>query len=163
MREKLEPLLKWATPGQRGFTDAMRAGVGSNHPPASSQASSSYGASNSQATQSTQRSVGGGGYGATPKVSAAPQPTAAQKAKAAQAEAARQAKIAAERLAYRKATELANVIKSFETVDDDSRRSSLLDTLCSEEDILSIPTHDEPPSIASGELTTNLMKHQVRR
>src|ERR1700761_4357528 len=24
MRPQLEPLLKWATPGQRGFTDAMR-------------------------------------------------------------------------------------------------------------------------------------------
>ncbi|KAF9518097.1 hypothetical protein BS47DRAFT_1359131 [Hydnum rufescens UP504] len=106
----------------------------------SSQPSTSYGSTNAY-----------GPYGTT-----------SQKDQAAKLDAERRAKLAAERLAYKKAEELKAVIKSFETVDDETRRSSLLDTLCSNEDILNLPLHESPPSIASGELTTNLMKHQIQ-
>lgn len=61
-----------------------------------------------------------------------------------------------------KAVELRQILDNLEKVDDDGRRSSLLDSLCSNEDILSLPLHPSPPSIESGELLTNLLKHQVR-
>ena len=60
------------------------------------------------------------------------------------------------------AVELRQIIDNLEKVDDDGRRSSLLDSLCSNEDILNLPLHPSPPSIESGELLTNLLKHQVR-
>jgi SWI/SNF-related matrix-associated actin-dependent regulator of chromatin subfamily A3 len=72
------------------------------------------------------------------------------------------AKLEAERVAYEKARELQSVLKSFETVDDDARRSTLLDSLCSTDDILNLPIHEDPPSLEKGELNTNLMKHQLQ-
>lgn len=61
-----------------------------------------------------------------------------------------------------KAIQLRQILDSLEKVDDEGRRSSLLDSLCSNEDILNLPLHPNPPSIESGDLLTNLLKHQVR-
>jgi SWI/SNF-related matrix-associated actin-dependent regulator of chromatin subfamily A3 len=61
----------------------------------------------------------------------------------------------------KKAAELKQILNSLEKVEDDGRRSSLLDTLCSTEDVLNMPVHENPPGIASGELTVDLLKHQV--
>jgi len=98
-----------------------------------------------------------------------PMPTASQY-KANPAQAAQQAAQAAARAeairkqqeAIQKAAELRQMLNTLEKVDDEGRRSSLLDTLCSTEDILSLPTHTGSPGIASGELTVDLLKHQVR-
>ena len=61
-----------------------------------------------------------------------------------------------------KAIELRQILDNLEKVDDEGRRSSLLDSLCSNEDILNLPLHPNPPSIESGDLLTYLLKHQVR-
>lgn len=60
-----------------------------------------------------------------------------------------------------RAAELRQMLANLDKVDDEGRRSSLLDTLCSTEDILNLPEHPNPPSIASGELRVNLLRHQV--
>ena len=54
--------------------------------------------------------------------------------------------------AYAKAQELKQILNNLEKVDDEGRRSSLLDTLCSVEDVLELPEHPSPPSISSGDL-----------
>ncbi|KAF8622719.1 hypothetical protein AX15_006810 [Amanita polypyramis BW_CC] len=59
-----------------------------------------------------------------------------------------------------KAAELEQILNNLEKVDDEGRRGSLLDSLCSTEDVLNLPLHPNPPSIESGELLTNLLKHQ---
>jgi len=61
-----------------------------------------------------------------------------------------------------KAAELRQMISALEKVDDEGRRTTLLDTLFSTEDILSLPEHPNPPGIATGELTVDLLKHQVQ-
>jgi hypothetical protein len=53
------------------------------------------------------------------------------------------------------------MLSNLEKVDDESRRTSLLDTLCSTEDVLNMPLHQKPPGIASGELKVDLLKHQA--
>ncbi len=53
------------------------------------------------------------------------------------------------------------MLSNLEKVDDEGRRSSLLDTLCSTEDVLDLPEHPSPPGIASGELRVDLLRHQV--
>ena len=63
--------------------------------------------------------------------------------------------------AFAKAQELHMILNNLEKVDDEGRRSGLMDTLCSKEDVLSLPEHANPPSIQTGELTVNLLKHQV--
>ncbi|KAI6032893.1 SNF2 family N-terminal domain-containing protein [Pisolithus orientalis] len=62
--------------------------------------------------------------------------------------------------ALAKAKELAQVLGTLEKVDDDSRRTSLLDTLCTADDILNLPVHPNPPGVASGDLVVDLLKHQ---
>lgn len=62
---------------------------------------------------------------------------------------------------FTRAAELRQMLSNLEKVDDDGRRSSLLDTLCSTEDVLGLPEHPNPPGIASGELRVDLLKHQV--
>jgi len=64
--------------------------------------------------------------------------------------------------AFVRAAELRQTLSNLEKVDDEGRRSSLLDTLCSTEDILGLPEHPSPPGIASGELRVDLLRHQVR-
>ena len=64
--------------------------------------------------------------------------------------------------AFARAQELKQILDNLEKVDDEGRRASLLDTLCSVDDVLGLPVHPSPPSIATGELRVNLLKHQVR-
>lgn len=63
--------------------------------------------------------------------------------------------------ALQKAAELRQMLNALEKVDDGGRRASLLDTLCSKDDILAMPLHPTPPGIATGELVVDLLKHQV--
>ncbi|KZT56200.1 hypothetical protein CALCODRAFT_497639 [Calocera cornea HHB12733] len=66
----------------------------------------------------------------------------------------------ATQLSREKADELQRVLDGFKRVSDEGRRETLLDTLCAEQDILKIPEHPNPPSKSSGDLLTNLLKHQ---
>ena len=63
----------------------------------------------------------------------------------------------------RKAAELKSMLNNLEKVDDDGRRESLLDTLCSTDDILNLPLHPDPPGTKNGQLIVDLLKHQVQR
>ena len=63
--------------------------------------------------------------------------------------------------AYQKAQELRQILNNLEKVDDEGRRASLLDTLCSVDDVLGLPVHPDPPSITNGQLKVNLLKQQV--
>ena len=63
--------------------------------------------------------------------------------------------------ALRNAAELKQMLSSLEKVDDEGRRNSLLDSVCSKEDILSLPVHPNPPGIKNGNLVVDLLKHQV--
>jgi SWI/SNF-related matrix-associated actin-dependent regulator of chromatin subfamily A3 len=130
MRDRLEPLLIWATPGQRGF-QPRQAG------PSARQDSAAPISSASAAGPSTQRRVGAS-------------QTYAKK------EAARK-----QHEALQKAAELRQMLSALEKVDDEGRRSSLLDTLCSTDDILNLPLHPNPPGLKNGELNVDLLKHQV--
>ena len=57
---------------------------------------------------------------------------------------------------------LANyILSNLEKVDDESRRNSVLDTLCSAEDVINLPEHPNPPGLTTGDLKVNLLKHQV--
>lgn len=62
---------------------------------------------------------------------------------------------------FARAAELRQTLANLEKVNDEGRRGSLLDTLCSTEDVLNLPEHPNPPGIASGELRVDLLKHQV--
>jgi len=62
---------------------------------------------------------------------------------------------------FARAAELRQMLANLDKVDDEGRRSSLLDTLCSAEDVLNLPEHPNPPGIASGELRVDLLRHQV--
>ena len=61
----------------------------------------------------------------------------------------------------RKAAELRQILNNLEKVDDEGRRANLLDQLLSTEDVLGLPEHPNPPGIDTGNLTVNLLKHQV--
>ena len=61
----------------------------------------------------------------------------------------------------RKATELRQILGNMEKVNDEGRRASLLDQLLSADDVLMLPEHPNPPGIDAGNLTVNLLKHQV--
>ena len=63
--------------------------------------------------------------------------------------------------AFARAAELRQMLSNLNKVDDEGRRGSLLDTLCSTEDVLALPEHPNPPGIASGDLRVDLLKHQV--
>ncbi|KAF8633364.1 hypothetical protein AX17_004535 [Amanita inopinata Kibby_2008] len=60
----------------------------------------------------------------------------------------------------KKAEELRRILNNLEKVDDEGRRDSLLDTLCSGEDVFNLPLYQNPPSVKTGELLTDLLKHQ---
>lgn len=132
----MEPKLIWATPNQRGFQS--RSG------PSSSQAAGSSGyvaysapplSTPSYAGSSRQRRVD-------------PAQTAAQ------LEAARK-----RQEEFQKAADLKKMLNSLESVDDDERRSSLLDQLLATDDILALPVHSNPPGVGNG-LVVDLLKHQ---
>jgi SWI/SNF-related matrix-associated actin-dependent regulator of chromatin subfamily A3 len=132
-RRELEPSLIWATPGQRGFL--------------SSTASSRVAASASTATRTN--SVAQAAPSSSQRRSGASQTPS-------QIEAVRK-----QQEALQKAAELKQMLSNLEKVDDEGRRSSMLDTLCSTDDVLNLPLHPSPPGILSGELTVDLLKHQV--
>ncbi|KIK94979.1 hypothetical protein PAXRUDRAFT_141720 [Paxillus rubicundulus Ve08.2h10] len=73
---------------------------------------------------------------------------------------AQQEAIRKQQEALQQAAELKQMLAGLEKVDDEGRRASLLDTLCSTVDILNLPVHPNPPGVASGELLVNLLKHQ---
>ncbi|KAI6036736.1 hypothetical protein BKA83DRAFT_4120425 [Pisolithus microcarpus] len=53
--------------------------------------------------------------------------------------------------ALHKAKELAHILDTLEKVDDDSRHTSLLDTLYAADDILKLSAHPNPPGVAGGD------------
>uniref|UniRef100_A0A0W0FH49 Uncharacterized protein n=1 Tax=Moniliophthora roreri TaxID=221103 RepID=A0A0W0FH49_MONRR len=146
-RAELEPRLTWATPGRRDF------------PP---RAGSSAGGSSSGGYRSAS-AAGYGGYSGGGHVGGAPPAYNSYNTSRAapslqtpeQIERARK-----QQEALRKAAELKEMLNSLERVDDEGRRSSLLDTVCSSEDVLELPLHSSPPSIESGDLKVDLLKHQ---
>lgn len=79
---------------------------------------------------------------------------------AAQAKAQQEA-IKKQQESLAKAVELRSMLNNLEKVDDEGRRGSLLDTLCSADDILNLPLHPDPPGTKNGQLTVDLLKHQV--
>ncbi|KAJ7045638.1 SNF2 family N-terminal domain-containing protein [Mycena alexandri] len=131
-RRELEPKLIWATPGQRGFQSQNKK-------------------SNAQASSGPS-----GAYSAPPTSYAGPssQRRADPAQTPAQLEAARKR---AEGL--QKAADLKKMLTSLEHVDDEERRSSLLDQLLSTDDILKLPVYPNPPGIGNG-LVVDLLKHQ---
>ncbi|EMD30973.1 hypothetical protein CERSUDRAFT_120235 [Gelatoporia subvermispora B] len=138
-RARLEPLLVWATPGQRGFPP--RNSTGSYPVP---------GAPASRAQVSASQAV------AAPV--AGPSQPASQRGKA--APAAQEAARRQQQEAMQRALELRQMLTGLEKVDDEGRRSSLLDTLCAVQDVLGLPLHPSPPGTQSGELKVDLLKHQ---
>ncbi|KAF8527760.1 SNF2 family N-terminal domain-containing protein [Gautieria morchelliformis] len=136
-RAQLEPLLVWATPRQQGFTDAMR--------PASYQTQPS-GSNATYALVTPPRPISTAG------------PSASQSATSMSASQRKAHEDHMESL--RKAAELRTMLSSLEKVDDEGRRTSLLDSVCTTDDILNLPEHPSPPCVASGELTVNLLRHQ---
>lgn len=139
LRPQLEPALVWATPGQRGFKQAapaaknVKAVKAAPQPAAPSYSQAIAGPSSSQRRPNT-----------------VPAQSAAQK------EAARKLQES-----MQKAAELKQILTNLEKVDDEGRRNSLLDQLLSTDDVLKLPLHPNPPGIQSGELTVDLLKHQV--
>ncbi|KAF7361792.1 DNA repair protein rad5 [Mycena venus] len=129
-RQELEPKLIWATPGQRGFRNT---------------------APNSRAS------------GASTRPSSTPGPSSAGPSSQRRAQPAlTPAQIEANRKqqeALQKAADLKKMLSSLEHVDDEGRRSSLLDQLLSTDDILNLPVHPNPPGKGNG-LVVNLLKHQ---
>ncbi|KAI0675019.1 SNF2 family N-terminal domain-containing protein [Trametes maxima] len=172
-RQILEPKLIWATPGQRGFPKAGANGVrpipGAPTPraaPAPVPVPSTAGPSYAQAASASGYSAPGyasSSYGRAPPTTQRGRATAAQQEAARkQQEAARkqQEVVLKQQEAYQKAMELRQILNNLEKVDDEGRRSSLLDTLCSVDDVLSLPVHPSPPGISTGELRVNLLRHQ---
>lgn len=59
-----------------------------------------------------------------------------------------------------KAAQLSSIMNSMAQLDDSARRETLLNSLCGE-DVLELPLHESPPSVDSGFLNEDLLKHQV--
>ncbi|KIJ19024.1 hypothetical protein PAXINDRAFT_97103, partial [Paxillus involutus ATCC 200175] len=147
-RDILEPLLIWATPHQKGFPPRGRGGVPGA--PSAKGAASSSAAASAQALSASY---------ATALAATMPGPSQPRGATSAQTQAQQEA-IKKQQEALQKAAELKQMLSGLEKVDDEGRRASLLDTLCSTVDILNLPVHPNPPGVASGELLVNLLKHQ---
>lgn len=133
-RQTLEPLLVWATPGQRGFKPSQS--QRNNVPATQTHAAPAY------IPYRDPYSV--------PHRPSASALTPAQEAA--------QKKLAED---MKKAAELRQILGNLEKVDDEGRRASLLDQLLSMDDVLMLPEHPNPPGIDAGNLTVNLLKHQV--
>ncbi|TFK26482.1 hypothetical protein FA15DRAFT_667364 [Coprinopsis marcescibilis] len=146
-RPQLEPQLVWATPGQKGFPkSATRQSQALTAAPPTYTPNIIGGRVQSSAGPSYSQVVGGmGTHGSSQQRAAA----------AAQQEASRK-----KLEAIRKAGELRQMLESLDKVDDDGRRNSLLDTVCSKDDILNLPVHPSPPGTQSGDLRVDLLKHQ---
>ena len=140
-RPQLEPQLVWATPRRAGFPPPRGASAASySHVTPGAPVPRSSIPSASQSRVSSQR----------------PNGVSATQAKAQQEALKKQQESLA------KAAELRSMLNNLEKVDDEGRRESLLDTLCSADDILNLPQHPDPPGIKSGQLNVDLLKHQVR-
>ncbi|KAF9222676.1 hypothetical protein BS17DRAFT_708165 [Gyrodon lividus] len=133
-RDILEHLLNWATPRQRGFPPRGSGGVPG--------VPSAKGVASSSALSETM-----------------PGPSQRRGATNAQTQAQQEA-IRKQQEALQKAAELKQMLSGLEKVDDEGRRASLLDTLCSTVDILNLPVHPNPPGVARGDLVVDLLKHQ---
>lgn len=136
-RAILEPLLAWATPHQHGGS-----GLTGQVPGALS--SPSYAGTVSSAAQTYH----------SPSISNRRRGTNIAQSQVQDEVTKKQQE------ALHKAKELAQILGTLEKVDDDSRRTSLLDTLCAADDILNLPAHPNPPGVASGDLVVDLLKHQ---
>ncbi|KAJ1306199.1 hypothetical protein OPQ81_010908 [Rhizoctonia solani] len=146
-RAILEPLLRWATPGKRGFTEEMRRQSGALY---AQTASYSAGASHgpSYASGSAQDPMYIEGSSSQPSGQSS-HPQLAQRA--------------LEVLeARRRAEELREMLAGLEKVDDEGRRANFLDTLYGNqtEGILNLPEHPSPPGKEDGTLVVDLLKHQ---
>ena len=126
-------MLIWATPGQRGF-------------------SSNTVSSRAAPSASTNSRIG--------SIAQAAPSSLQHRSNASQTPAQMEA-IWKQQLALQKVAELRQMLSNLEKVDDEGRRSSMLDTLCSADDVLNLPLHPNLPGILSGELTVDLLKHQV--
>ncbi|KDQ57760.1 hypothetical protein JAAARDRAFT_35442 [Jaapia argillacea MUCL 33604] len=153
-RAQLEPLLIWATPGKRGFP--KRTGTASHPAPAPS-AHGAVGGGPSHAMSAAPAPPRSQIPGITPAQAHAQQQPYRKQQEAYQKQ---QEAYQKQQEALRKAAELQQMLTTLEKVDDESRRNSLLDTLCAVDDILNLPLHPSPPGIDSGHLTVNLLKHQ---
>ncbi|CAE6425244.1 unnamed protein product [Rhizoctonia solani] len=145
VRTMLEPLLRWATPGKRGFTEEMRRQSGVAH---AQTASYSSGASQgpSYAPGSQQNSMYVEGSSSQPS-----------------SQSAQLSQRAMEALEIRRrAEELRTMLAGLEKVDDEGRRANFLDALYGNqtEDILNLPEHPSPPGKDDGTLVVDLLKHQ---
>ena len=131
----MEPLLVWATPGQRGFglPPSQRTSV----PATQTHAGPAYTSYHDPYLIPQHKPH-------TPALT--PAQEAAQK------------KLAED---MKKAAELRQILDNLEKVNDEGRRASLLDQLLSADDVLKLPEHPGPPGVDAGNLTINLMKHQV--
>lgn len=153
-RDMIEPMLIWATPRQKGFPQRARGGI--------------PGASSAVATAATTTLYAAGGaalpsmYAAALAATGMPGPSQAHGITGAQNEAQQEA-FRKQNEALIRAMELRQMLSGLERVDDEDRRASLLDTLCSMVDLLNLPVHPNPPGVASGELVVDLLKHQVKR
>ncbi|KAF9565547.1 hypothetical protein CPC08DRAFT_815314 [Agrocybe pediades] len=143
-RDQLEPALVWATPGQRGFP---------KRPPTAT--SSAAAAASSIPPVVPSRAP-------VPPSSSQRQAFSAQNAAQQEALRKQQEAIRKQQESLRKAAELKEMLSSLEKVDDEGRRNSLLDTLCSTDDVMNMPLYENPPGIATGEMTVDLMKHQLQ-
>lgn len=140
-RPQLEPQLVWATPRQAGFPPPRGASAASR-----SRVMSDVPIPRSSMTSTSQSRSGS---------SQRPNGTSTAQAKAQQEAFKKQQESLA------KAAELRSMLNNLEKVDDEGRRESLLDTLCSAEDVLNLPLHPDPPGTKSGQLNVDLLKHQV--
>ncbi|KIY67158.1 hypothetical protein CYLTODRAFT_490860 [Cylindrobasidium torrendii FP15055 ss-10] len=159
-RQQIEPKLVWATPGQRGFASS-RNSQSSNSTQHSTQVVSGP-ASRGGASSSYAMGGYGGGYGS---MTVGPSRVSGSQASAPRHAQQTQAQIkAAMQLeeSMRKAQELKQILNSLEKVDDEGRRSSLLDTVCSTDDVLKLPLHPDPPGTAKGNMYVDLMRHQLQ-
>src|SRR5690349_18166896 len=123
----LEPLLRWATPGKRGFTEEMRAqsGVALTQTP-------SYSA----------------GAAAGPSYAPGSANNAIYVEEGSSSQPSQMSQQAMEALAaQRRAEELRVMLAGLEKVDDEGRRGNFLDALYGTvaEDILNLPEHSSPP------------------
>ncbi|KAI0940604.1 hypothetical protein AcW1_003757 [Taiwanofungus camphoratus] len=147
-RAQLEPMLIWATPGQRGFS------------PRSGNKSQVPGAPPVRNAPRPSASQPVAGPSSVPPAYSSSQHQQRVTGMTAAQIAAQQEMVRKQQEALQKAAELRQILNTLEKVDDEGRRSSLLDTLCSVDDVLQLPEHPSPPSVQSGDLRVNLLKHQ---
>lgn len=151
----LEPRLRWASDGGRNFTPRANHSESSLADIITAAAAASY----NQRYGYDSPGYGGSqyhGYGSQPSSSQARSygPTPEQLRE-------REAAIAKQREALQKAADLKQMLEGLEKVNDEGRRESVLDSLCSTEDVLNLPEHPDPPGKKAGNLVVDLLKHQV--